>query len=181
VITRGALLRTIAAQAAETATLRRRISDLTWNGQLGCPKREAIEEAWSAIAHARMAMIFLDLDGLNALNYAHGYEAIDERIAAVWADIRPGLRATDPHGQWQGGDEFVIAAPHADAYGLAVRAQAMLGAHDLSASRVIVEALPCIAATVAGASHALHAARGGARGEGRRGVLVDSRNQERTA
>jgi GGDEF domain-containing protein len=175
------MLQAIATHAAETSALRRRIGDLTWNKQLGCPKREAIEEAWSAIAHAGMAMIFLDLDGLNALNYAHGYDAIDGRIAAVWADIRPGLRATDPHGQWQGGDEFVIAAPHADAYGLAVRAQALLGARDLSASRVIVAALPCIAATVAGASHALRVARGGARGDGQRGVLVDRRDQERTA
>lgn len=152
--------------------MRRRIADLTWNKQLNCPKRERIEEAWPTIPHTRYALILFDLDGLNALNYLYGWAGVDMRIAAVWEGIRANLRADDLHGQWQGGDEFVIAVPALDAPGLAQRVQELLQVVGLSASRAIVAADPDLGATVAAAERLIKAARGGARGDGVRGVLA---------
>jgi GGDEF domain-containing protein len=169
----------LAELAAENQALRARVAALLWNRQLNCPRREAIEDAWAGLDHDAYALLFFDLDGLNAANYAYGYAGVGERIASVWDGLRANLRAGDIHGQWLGGDEFLIAVPHADAAPLAARVQALLQLVELSASRVIVAAAPDLAATVGAAELAMKAARCGARGEGRRGVLVDLRERSK--
>lgn len=169
---------TITTLRAENAALRRRIADLTFNKQLNCPKREAIEDAWPDLPHTRYALILFDLDDLNALNYQYGWSGVDRRISAVWDGLRAHLRADDVYGQWQGGDEFVIAVPALDAPGLARRIQELLQFVGLSASRAIVAADPDLPGTVARAEALIKQARGGARGVGVRGVLIDRSSRE---
>lgn len=158
---------------AEIAALQRRVADLKWNTRLNCPRISAIEEGWAGLAHEEYALIFFDLDGLNALNDAYGYNGVNRRIAAVWDAMRLHFRATDPHGQYQGGDEYLIAVRWADAPDrVAERLQHLLRFVGLSASRAIVQAAPDLDETVARATRLLKGAGRGARGAGGRGMLA---------
>jgi diguanylate cyclase (GGDEF)-like protein len=165
----------------------RRIVDLSaklrmayWNADLGCHRRAAVDEAWPKLDHSKVSVIFFDIDGLNAANDRYGYAGVNKRIAAVWDALRLYIRASDVSGLIQGGDEFIIVAPHADAVGLAVRVQKLLYFVGLSASRAIVYAQADLSAVLAQANDAVKQARraGGessARGIGERGIYVDMR------
>ena len=65
-----------------------------------------------------MFAVFLDVDGLKAVNDTHGHAAGDAVLVATADAIRAALRATDLVGRW-GGDEFVVLGmgqvEHADA------------------------------------------------------------------
>lgn len=136
---------------------RRRIIELTqalhiahWNADMACHRRPALDAAWPKLNHQAYSLIFFDLDGLNACNHRYGYAGVNRRVAVVWEALRAHwLRHDTLGGLWQGGDEFVIAVPHADALGLAQRLQDLFGFVGLSASRAIVVAGPDLAATVA--------------------------------
>lgn len=52
-------------------------------------------------------VVFADVDGLKAVNDAHGHAAGDAVLVATADAIRATLRATDLVGRW-GGDEFVV-------------------------------------------------------------------------
>jgi diguanylate cyclase (GGDEF)-like protein len=62
--------------------------------------------------------VFLDVDGLKAVNDTHGHASGDAVLVATADAIRAALRATDLVGRW-GGDEFVVLGmgevEHADA------------------------------------------------------------------
>lgn len=156
-----------------------------WHRRFGCPSRIGLDES---VARARtlagFAALYLDLDDLNALNDAIGHAAVDARINAFWRLMQ--VRRRDLAGQWEGGDEFCVAVPDADALGVAARVRAALSAAGLSGSIAIVLiadglAGPALEAAMDTGEHAVKAARGGARGCGRRGVLVDTRKANQDA
>ena len=73
-----------------------------------------------------MATLFVDLDGLKALNDTLGHDRADDMIREVAERLRPALRADDFVGRF-GGDEFVaIAEEIADAEQAAALAARLL-------------------------------------------------------
>lgn len=147
-----------------------------WHAHFGCPTRIGLEEtAARARSLEGFVAIYVDLDGLNALNHAYGHTGVDSMIAAFWRRMQ--VRRRDLSGQWEGGDEFCIVVPALDAVGVARRVQAALAASGLSGSLGIATigagpALPALEDAMQRGEVLVKAARGGARGEGQRGVLV---------
>lgn len=60
--------------------------------------------------HAPCTLIFIDVDGLKAINDTHGHLAGDEVLRAVGELLQSNFRSTDIVGRF-GGDEFVVFAP----------------------------------------------------------------------
>ena len=60
-----------------------------------------------------LSLLFLDMDGLKAINDRHGHRAGSDAIREVADVIRGELRAADTAARW-GGDEFTILAPNTD-------------------------------------------------------------------
>ena len=65
------------------------------------------------------AVIFVDLDGLKAVNDQFGHAAGDELITAAARHIRTALRTGDYVGRL-GGDEFLVVCPRVHSSALAV-------------------------------------------------------------
>jgi diguanylate cyclase (GGDEF)-like protein len=61
--------------------------------------------------HTPLTLLFLDLDGLKAINDRHGHRAGSAALRQIARVIRSELRATDVAARW-GGDEFTILAPN---------------------------------------------------------------------
>jgi diguanylate cyclase (GGDEF)-like protein len=130
-------------------TMQRLIHDARSDGLTGLPNRRAIferlDEALETVrADSRIAVLFVDLDGLKALNDTLGHDRADEVIRLVGERLRKAVRTDDFVGRF-GGDEFIVIADDVDA-----RDQA----HDL-ATRVleaISEPLSILTATVVTAS-----------------------------
>ena len=149
------------------------------------PNRALLNDSLAtAIAFARrhrkaLAVGFLDVDGLKAINDAHGHGAGDRILSGVASRIRATLRQSDSVGR-VGGDEFVIvlseiahaedaalvgekllqriAAPYRVA-GREVRVTASLGLALYPANGLTAEDL------VANADAAMYAAKRNGRGE----------------
>jgi diguanylate cyclase (GGDEF)-like protein len=101
----------------------------------GLSNRRHFEERLEAeLSRARrhalpLSLLVLDLDGLKALNDAHGHRAGDVALRRVAEAIRNGSRASDVAARW-GGDEFVILAPDTtldDASALGERVRGLVG------------------------------------------------------
>jgi diguanylate cyclase (GGDEF)-like protein len=95
-------------------TMERLIHDARYDGLTGLPNRRAIFErlelALGRAGHAsQVATLFVDLDGLKALNDTLGHDRADDMIREVAQRLRPALRADDFVGRF-GGDEFVAIA-----------------------------------------------------------------------
>ena len=95
-------------------TMERLIQDARYDGLTGLPSRRAIferlEQALSrAGASSKVATLFVDLDGLKALNDRLGHDRADDMIREVAQRLRPVLRADDFVGRF-GGDEFIAVA-----------------------------------------------------------------------
>jgi two-component system, cell cycle response regulator len=58
-----------------------------------------------------LSLLFLDLDGLKAINDRHGHRAGSQALRDVAGVIRAKLRDTDTGARW-GGDEFTVIAPN---------------------------------------------------------------------
>ncbi|MCK6551622.1 GGDEF domain-containing protein [Myxococcota bacterium] len=74
-----------------------------------------------AILHRRryggaLAVLYVDLDGMKALNDTYGHAAGDDGLAAVGAVLRATLRGTDFAARL-GGDEFAVVLPSTGAGG----------------------------------------------------------------
>ena len=108
----GARLAGIAIERRRT--MERLIHDARYDGLTGLPNRRAIferlEQALGRAGDARqVATLFVDLDGLKALNDTLGHDRADDMIREVAERLRPALRADDFVGRF-GGDEFVAIA-----------------------------------------------------------------------
>jgi diguanylate cyclase (GGDEF)-like protein len=62
---------------------------------------------------APAAVIYLDLDGMKAINDRYGHATGDEVLVAVARTLMGNVRSSDTVGRL-GGDEFGIILPHAD-------------------------------------------------------------------
>ena len=96
--------------------------------------REALELATaSAIRQGRpLSVVMLDIDRFKAYNDAHGHQAGDDALRALATILLAEVRPVDLVVR-QGGEEFVVALPDADAdAGMAVaeRMRAAIAAYD---------------------------------------------------
>ena len=66
--------------------------------------------AWSARYGRPLTLVFLDLDGLKAINDAYGHVTGDTVLAAIGAVLTEVVRQSDLAARY-GGDEFAIVAP----------------------------------------------------------------------
>jgi diguanylate cyclase (GGDEF)-like protein len=78
-------------------------------------RRPGMAAVTRAVAEARrrssaLAVLFVDVDGLKAVNDTTGHAAGDALLSAVGAALRLGVRAEDVVVRY-GGDEFVVALP----------------------------------------------------------------------
>jgi diguanylate cyclase (GGDEF)-like protein len=99
-------------------TMERLIQDARYDGLTGLPNRRAIFERLElALARgepaSKVAVLFVDLDGLKALNDSLGHDRADDMIREVAQRLRPALRADDFVGRF-GGDEFIAIAEEID-------------------------------------------------------------------
>jgi diguanylate cyclase (GGDEF)-like protein len=90
------------------------IYDARHDGLTGLPNRTAIFELLDdAIVRvqprAALAVLFVDLDGLKALNDTLGHDRADEMIREVSQRLSAAVRGSDFVGRF-GGDEFVVVA-----------------------------------------------------------------------
>jgi diguanylate cyclase (GGDEF)-like protein len=95
-------------------TMERLIHDARHDGLTGLPNRAAIfEHLDRAIAGieppAKVAVLFVDLDGLKVLNDTLGHDRADEMISQIGARLSASVRAGELVGRF-GGDEFVLIA-----------------------------------------------------------------------
>ncbi|MGO9898990.1 MAG: putative bifunctional diguanylate cyclase/phosphodiesterase [Solirubrobacteraceae bacterium] len=95
-------------------SLERLLHDARHDGLTGLPNRTAIFETLSqALARggpeAPVAVLFVDLDGLKALNDTLGHDHADEMIREIGGRLARAVRTNDFVGRF-GGDEFVVIA-----------------------------------------------------------------------
>ena len=88
-----------------TGVLRRRAGMLSLDRE--------VAQAHRSISGA-LALAFIDVDGLKAMNDSHGHAAGDELLRDVARALQGGLRTGDLVFRY-GGDEFVCALPETDA------------------------------------------------------------------
>ena len=107
----------VAGTALErTRSIARLKHDARHDSLTGLPNRAAIfEKLDTAIqqvcATAPLAVLFVDLDGLKAMNDTLGHDVADEMIREVARRLTHSLRADDFVGRF-GGDEFIVVAEH---------------------------------------------------------------------
>lgn len=105
---------------------RRRLEELLWELALvdditGLHNRRSFmllaEQALKEAARAGRPLItlFLDVDGLKAINDTHGHAAGDLALQAFADACRATVRSTDLVGRY-GGEEFIVFAPGASPY-----------------------------------------------------------------
>jgi diguanylate cyclase (GGDEF)-like protein len=91
------------------------IHDARHDGLTGLPNRAAIfaylGDALASIEPtSKVAVLFVDLDGLKTLNDTFGHDRADEMIREVAARLSATVRTDELVGRF-GGDEFVVIAP----------------------------------------------------------------------
>jgi diguanylate cyclase (GGDEF)-like protein len=119
-----ARLLTLAAEAEQTiAEQKRRIAELeelsATDELTGLPNRRAfIEAIRRSVAEAGRygdagVVVFVDLDGLKAINDAHGHAAGNAAIEAVGRSLQAAVRTTDMVARLHG-DEFAVLLARSD-------------------------------------------------------------------
>jgi diguanylate cyclase (GGDEF)-like protein len=99
-------------------TLERLVHDAHHDGLTGLLNRRAIFEALEqaivrAGAESELALLFIDLDGLKALNDTLGHDRADEMLREVAERLSASVRDNDFVGRF-GGDEFIVIAEGID-------------------------------------------------------------------
>ena len=151
--------------------LEQRIAALEHHEAFDIPRRPVLERRWRN-TETGSHLIFFDLDGLNQLNARYGYAEVNRRIAATFAALQADVRPDTQVYAYQSGDEFVALCPAGDSHGLTCRIQALLWSNGLSASFAIMPVGSSLEATVEAATKRLKQAGRGARGTGRRGIII---------
>jgi diguanylate cyclase (GGDEF)-like protein len=95
-------------------TMQRLIHEARHDGLTGLPNRtatfELLDEALAAIRPpTKVAVLFVDLDGLKTLNDTLGHDRADEMLREIAARLSAAVRVDDFVGRF-GGDEFVVIA-----------------------------------------------------------------------
>lgn len=113
----GSLEEEVERLRAEVARLTRRLAEVELIADRdpltpALNRRAFVRELSRALAFqarygGEAAVIYFDLDGLKALNDAHGHAAGDAAIQAVIAVLADGVRESDVVGRL-GGDEFAV-------------------------------------------------------------------------
>jgi diguanylate cyclase (GGDEF)-like protein len=108
----GARLAGIAIERHQT--MEKLIHDARYDGLTGLPNRRAIFERLElALGRTgpatKVAVLFVDLDGLKTLNDTLGHDRADDMIRELAQRLGPALRVDDFVGRL-GGDEFVVIA-----------------------------------------------------------------------
>jgi diguanylate cyclase (GGDEF)-like protein len=116
-------------RSRESREARRRIGELEHlafrDENTGLANRRALlAELERLEGKEAVALLFLDFDGLRAVNNAHGYERGNDLLrivtAAIERTLSPGETAARLHGS--GGDEFIVVCPDLDRLTAARRA-----------------------------------------------------------
>ncbi len=133
---------------------RRRISELEYlafcDENTGLANRRALLAKLEHLfkQSGSLALLFIDFDGLRAVNnelsYEHGNELLRAVATRIEQTLRPGELAARLHGS--GGDEFIVIAPGVDASAAPERA------HELEQLLADVELEPVLSALYGGAS-----------------------------
>jgi diguanylate cyclase (GGDEF)-like protein len=120
-------------RSRESREARRRIGELEHlafrDENTGLANRRALLAELERLeeGEAPVALLFLDFDGLRAVNNAHGYERGNDLLrivtAAIERTLSPGETAARLHGS--GGDEFIVVCPALDQLTAARRAAAL--------------------------------------------------------
>jgi diguanylate cyclase (GGDEF)-like protein len=97
---------------SEQAALQRQVTHLTFHdGLTGLPNRAYFEERTREVLArqepARVAVVFVDLDGFTAVNDSAGHAAGDQVLAQAARRLRGAVQAEDTVARW-GGDEFAV-------------------------------------------------------------------------
>ena len=97
-------------------TMETLIHDARHDGLTGLPNRAAIfaylADALTGIEPgSKVAVLFVDLDGLKTLNDTFGHDRADEMIREIGGRLSATVRNDELVGRF-GGDEFVVIAPH---------------------------------------------------------------------
>jgi diguanylate cyclase (GGDEF)-like protein/PAS domain S-box-containing protein len=126
--------RGVGRDTTEVALARERISSLAYNDPLtGLANRTSLGPSLEQAVlrarrrHAKLAVVFIDLDGFKQINDAHGHDAGDALLVEMAARLRRQLRASDLVARL-GGDEFLVLLEDApDAATVEVVARKLLG------------------------------------------------------
>jgi diguanylate cyclase (GGDEF)-like protein/PAS domain S-box-containing protein len=112
----GAFLgyRGVGRDTTEIALARERISSLAYSDPLtGLANRTSLGPALEQAVmrarrrHAKLAVVFIDLDGFKQVNDLHGHDAGDALLVEMASRLRKQLRASDLVARL-GGDEFLV-------------------------------------------------------------------------
>jgi diguanylate cyclase (GGDEF)-like protein len=94
-------------------TMEKLIHDARHDSLSGLPNRRAIFEQLETVlprtSSSPATVMFVDLDGLKAINDSLGHDRADEIISEIACRLRTAIRSADFVGRF-GGDEFVIIA-----------------------------------------------------------------------
>ena len=163
---------TIEDLIAENARLRAELAHYRFSVDFNCPRYPLLAERWPSLVGS--VLVYWDMDGLNAANFRYGDDGVHERARSAYGLIRREIRAGDELYLYRGGDEFTMPLAPSDALTAARRLLALLLSQGLSATFAIVPYRDDLGACITHADALVKAHRGGARGEGRRGFVIDA-------
>jgi GGDEF domain-containing protein len=86
-------------------SLNRKLEELSWDSVFGMWTRTAFLQFCRVMPRGVRTVVFIDLDGIHALNESLGYAEVNRRVKTTFAIP---LRSSDIVARWFSGDEIVI-------------------------------------------------------------------------